>query len=231
MYRFERVVSFCVLILFVSVLPQTASANLADVRSTYLGGGLEAGGNWASAPDGEGFQIAWEITQGYTGLWHYRYTLLNESGDGLTPEASHTIFELSTNITSEDLFNFSGDIQSVEFRTFGEAPSNPEFPDGEDIFGVKFDLTGDQCLIEFDSTRQPMWGDFYSKGGGGSHPSYVYNISLGTPVELPNSYLTPPVDVAQNPLHKILVPDTVLPEPATVALLALGTLTIRRRRR
>ena len=231
MNRFERVISFFVFVLVVSVLPQAASANLADVRSTYLGGGLVGGGNWASDPDGEGFRIEWEITQGYSGLWHYRYTLLNESGGGLTPDASHSIFELSTNITSEDLFNFGGDIQFVEFGTFGEAPSNPEFPVNEDIFGVKFDLTGDQRLIEFDSTRQPMWGDFYSKGGGGKHPSYVYNISLGTPVELPNSYLTLPMDANQNLLHKILVPDTVTPEPATVALLALGAVTLRKRRR
>ncbi len=75
-----------------------------------------------------------------------------------------------------------------------------------------------------------MWGDFYAKDGGDPE-AFCYNTDLGVPVADPNAYYNPPVDVLGNPLHKILTPDTYIPEPATLSLLAVSAVALLRGRR
>ncbi|MBX3386709.1 MAG: PEP-CTERM sorting domain-containing protein [Phycisphaeraceae bacterium] len=191
--------------------------------STPAGSGLISGGGWAA-----GYMVSWDITPNGDGTWHYEYTLSNAAGGALSPASSHAIFQLSENIEESDLLNFGGNFDEAEFGTFGPSAGNPGFPTGESIYGVKIDFSGGGVtFIEFDSTRQPMWGDFYAKGGA---TSFVYNTDLGVPVANANDYWATPVDANNNPLFKILVPDTI-PAPGSIALVALGGLMISRRRR
>lgn len=191
--------------------------------STPSGSGLISGGGWTG-----GYMVAWDITQNMNGTWHYEYTLSTAAGGPLTPASSHAIFQLSENIEESDIFNFDGNFDDSEISTFGPHPSNPGFPTGESIYGIKIDFTdGGVTFIEFDSTRQPMWGDFYAKGGSSS---FVYNTHLGVEVVNPNDYLGTPMNVTGAPLHKILVPDTI-PAPSGLAVLGLAGLAAARRRR
>ena len=78
-------------------------------------------------------------------------------------------------------------------------------------------------MIEFDSIRMPVWGDFYAKCGG-IPPNEAWNEGFATP-----DPLDPPADgsIASH----ILVPDSFVPEPTTLSLLvACGLLAARRRR-
>ena len=106
-------------------------------------------------------------------------------------------------------------------------PGNPGFPAGETIFGIKFDLNGDQRTVTFDSTRQPMWGDFYAKGGSSS---FAYNADVGVGVANVNDYNAVPIDALGGSLSKVLVPDTI-PEPTSMMLLAIAGAAIAARRR
>ena len=92
-------------------------------------------------------------------------------------------------------------------------------------------MTNAQASVEFDSNRQPMWGDFYAKDGkSGTLWNYAYNTDLGVIVANQQDYANPAIDAQGNALHKILVPDTI-PEPATIGLLGLGAMAFLKKRR
>ena len=206
---------------------------VSSLSSPVASGVFSDGGDWGS--DGDGFQIQWTISQNLDQSWHYKYEFLKANGEPLRKLVSHFDFSLSDNITAEDLYNFSSDIDEVTFGTFGPGPSSPGFPTGESIYGVKFDLTDNQAVAEFDSTRQPMWDDFYTKSGAsqdGVSPkswNYAYNVDIGEDVANLHSYTGTPVDAFGNELFKILVPNTI-PEPAMICLVALGAFGVIRRK-
>lgn len=198
--------------------------------TTPASGGVVGGGSYSHVPppaNAEGFTIAWEVSQNMDGTWHYEYTMLDAAGGNLNPAVSHAIFQLSENITPGDLFNFGGNNQQITYGTFGPAPSNPGIPGS--IFGIKIDTDGmSPTVLSFDSNRQPMWGDFYTKGGSSS---FAYNVSFGVAVANLNDYANPPVDASGAPLFKILVPDTIIPTPGSIALVGFAGLAMARRRR
>jgi hypothetical protein len=193
--------------------------------------GLYSGDDGWSHSEG-GYRVDWKITQ--TGsIWHYEYAFSKSDGSPLQKDTSHFIISLSENIRSEDLFNFTGDIDfetEPEINVFGPGNENPGFPENENIFGLKINMAGEQAVVGFDSTRAPMWGDFYAKDGvSGGLWNFAYNTDLGVEVINPNDYLGMPVDSNGNTLYKILVPDTI-PEPITLVLLGFGGLLSRKRK-
>lgn len=203
----------------------TCGTALGAVGSLSSPTGLVVGGNWVTS----GYVVSYEATQNVDFTWHYQYSLRTIAGGGLSPNTSHFILQLSSNIDPEvDLFNFSGPIQDIEFGTFGVSPGNPGFPAGESIFGMKINTTNGVADFSFDSNRAPMWGDFYAKGA----QDFAYNRDLGVQVADPNAYDSPALGLQGQSLHKILVPDTVIvPAPGAAALLALGGIVAIRRRR
>jgi hypothetical protein len=208
-------------------------AGLVGNLSTPTCEGLVSGGKTWS-PNGEGLTVYWDVSQNADGTWHYAYTFANGTGGSLKSQVSHFIISVSPTLTCSDVFNFTGDFGSKEIKEFGPHPSNPNFPDGQTMFGMKIDLNKKQTTVAFDSTRAPMWGDFYAKGGG-NPKNFAYNSDFG--VQTINLYdcLNAPVDAQGNTLFKILVPDThkctdPIPEPATLAILSLGLVCCRFKR-
>jgi len=164
-----------------------ASVFTGDLSSAT--GGIDGVGEWISPGP---TTIAWEATDNTTS-WHYKYTLTVPSQD-----ISHFIVETSVNFGDLDIFNETGPFGKTEIKTHVPGPANPSMPD--DVFGVKFDeTTGTTVVIEFDSLRVPVWGDFYAKGG----LSQAWNAGFV-------SGDTDPVAPAANGSvdNHILVPDT-----------------------
>ncbi len=204
-------------------------ATLIASLSSHVANGISSGGEWDLNEDG--FQIKWTISQNDDQSWHYKYDFFKANGDPLRKLISHFDFSLSDNITADDLYNFGSDIGEVTFGTFGPGPGSPAFPTGESIFGVKLDFTNNQTVAEFDSTRQPMWGDFYTKGGiSYGDWTYAYNIDIGVGVANLHDYTGTPVDTFGNVLSKVLVPNAS-PEPATICMLGIGALSFIRKKK
>ena len=203
---------------------------LDNVGSLSTDVGLVGGGDWA---DSDGFKIAWDVSTGNNGWYNYSYLVTNENDDARTgPALSHLILEVSSDLTPSDLtdetlfrdFSDGLEIEDDNPRTYtGNNPSNPNMP--ESIWGIKFDVEDDLddeiVPISFQSTRIPIWGNFYAKGG---QDSTAWNTGLDP------SY--------QGDRYYVPVPDTytgtsIIPEPSTVALFVLGVsglaLIIKRR--
>lgn len=231
MYRKQFCPSALAMIACVSVLVFTSrltADNLDGFLSTPDVDGLVSGADWAAPPDADGVRIAWEASDNQDGTWHYEYWVTNQFGDPLEMDAlSHMILGLSDNITEDDLFDFSESVLSWDIDEFGPGPSNPGFPKGETIFGLKVDLADNSGNFAFNSTRQPHWTDVFGKGGT---DSFAYNTDLGVPVANPSDFKGIPVDEFGNELFKILAPNEI-PEPSTLTLFGLAVLCSLRRRR
>ena len=174
-----RVFRFCALALAVGGLPAFAApiwgipAELDGRRSTG-GGGLSGSGGYSEGV----FTVAWSIAlPNRDGLWLYTYTLTapDVHGGGI----SHAIFGLTPEIcfsVAPQVPPLSPCVVDADGKPLGEvnlyAPgkfgnSNPGLPN--EIIGVKFDagVSKDRhsVTLEFYSPNEPVWGDFYAKGG------------------------------------------------------------------
>jgi len=197
------------------------------------GNGLTGNQGWSTSEGG--FKLSWNISQdASTMIWTYSYELRNADGSALAPESSHSILQLSESFALSDFTTLPSDptdptksnIEVDTFVTTGTGGSNPGLPN--DIYGVKLD-EGNWDDVTFQTMRNPVWGNFYAKDGGGSTAAdgvYVFNnglASLGS----------------ANTQDFIPTPDTTtgaLPEPASLAvwgfgMAAWGGLARRRRRR
>jgi hypothetical protein len=158
--------------------------------------------------------LRWNVSSDGS-LWHYEYTFNElEVKGGL----SHLILEVSDCLMPSDIIDPSHPFNSGDPHWYGPGnPSNPGIPD--DIWGLKFDGGGDtSTVISFDSTRAPVWGDFYAKDGsvGGA----AWNAGFTNPD------WDPTVPAADGCIGShVLVPDSVtsvVPAPGAVVLGAMG---------
>ena len=182
-------------------------------------GGLMGVGGWV---DSEASEISWVVSQNEDLSWHYNYVL---SVPETESAISHFILETSATFTGDNIYNMEGSFVGIEIKThLAMSPGSPDQP--VDIYGIKFDDTdGTTLTIDFDSQRDPIWGDFYAKGGR-KIKQQVWNggITVVDPMGIGNGSFN----------NHILVPDTttsmgMVPEPASMLLISLGALMIRQR--
>jgi hypothetical protein len=220
------------LLLFAALFLVVVASQSSMALVTYSGSlstpsGIYATGPWMT----DGMIINWEVSQNVDMSWHYRYSFRNYAGGVPTKGISHMIVAISPNATLENFWGANG---AMAINTYSSAnPSNPGMP--SPLYALKLDFGDDEYY--FNSSRAPVWGDFYIKDGNykdennNQHPVYAYNSTFGS---------TDPTDGPSNGSvnYKILRPDsfdTQIPEPSTLllfgtALAAAGGVTRLRRK-
>jgi hypothetical protein len=215
----------------VSVLVLVGGATLAQAApTTYSGnltsadGGLQGTGGWVSNPS-KPVTFGWVVTQNDDLSWHYHYVFDTTGRQGTL---SHLVLETSPNLTAADISNATPGIAAGDPRWYSEHNGNPDMP--EQVFGIKFPGTSSTvAIMDFDSVRAPMWGDFYAKDG--AKGGRLWNAGFTHPD-------VDPVALAQNGsvAYHVLVPDTTtsaVPVPGSFLLASagMGLISWVRRRR
>jgi len=199
-------------VLAIAVVAIVCGVPLAACAQTYSGSLSSASGQidgrqeWI---DPGPTMLSWEVTD-MGAFYHYQYTLAVPQNSS---EISHFIIGVSDNFGIGDFWNETGAFQGTEVGDFDQANGNPSIPGL--LHGLKFDDTsGTTLVVDFDSSRVPVWGDFYAKCGG-NPPNEAWNLGFA----LPN-----PTDPPSNGTisNHILVPDTVVPEPSSLLLCLLA---------
>ncbi|MBN1435477.1 MAG: PEP-CTERM sorting domain-containing protein [Sedimentisphaerales bacterium] len=216
-------VLFVLLLLFGAA----AKADLIYTGQLLGGAGIDGTGAWANdTGDADWFapSLSWVISLNQDNTWHYEYTFSVYNYD-----ISHFIIEVSETFSIEDLLNpvaLQGSYGSISLDSYDEGNGNPGMPGT--VNGIKFDDTDGVILqLSFDSTRMPVWGDFYSKDGkAGGSQNALWNSGFAA---------EDPQVAAHDGAEQghLLVPDTYtyVPEPATMLILTLGVgLTTARKR-
>jgi hypothetical protein len=175
---------------------------------------LIANNNWGNPPAGNGFEIYWNISQ--TGpTFHYQYTITgqedpNNPSQHLALSANLLLLFIQTSPTAT-----AADFINVEFNGSPHA-----FTVGtQGNFGYGMELTGlfgkgPDMVFSFDTTKEPVWGNFLAGDGIGSG-TFAANLGFfgagPTPANAPEF------------IKFIPTPDTgVVPLPASVLLLGSG---------
>lgn len=203
------------------VLPLLVGASLICTADTYTGSlssvsnEINGTGFWITDNDEQdwhGVTFSWTVSENLDLTWHYSYIL-----DVYRAEVSHIIIETSDPFYNHDIFNASGPYDSLEIDSYASGGGQPYMPD--DLYGVKFCITeGTNITISFDSLRMPVWGDFYAKCGAvGGTQNTAWNVGF-------TASDTDPSDLPSNGSvdYHVLVPDSAIPEPGTIALFGLG---------
>jgi hypothetical protein len=210
------------------------TVDLIGTRTSAPSGGISGAGGWA---DG-GFELSWKIDS-LGGAFRYTYSITGLGGGPLSKDLSHWLLQVSDTFTPANLLWSSGNVDDPRvYNQSDPGNSNPNLPGS--IYALKFDYGSDGSVeYSFISTREPMWGDFYAKGGvdaiqtGQGRPQFVdivaWNLGFGvTPyagydgLAGYGAWIAVPNDldlISDDPVNPI-------PEPGTLALFAFGLAAI-----
>ena len=128
------------------------------------GGGFFATEDWDSASS----TFSWEVTDNGN-TWHYKYELSVPRKD-----ISHLTIEVSDAFTINDYIGSD----NPELAWYGPGVNGTsDFGIPGYLYGLKFEPTNDitKMVIEFDSPKDPVWGDFFARDGKNSG-EYVLSL-------------------------------------------------------
>jgi len=174
--KLKITILYLFLILFTAA-PQ-AQALLYEGSLTGAGGGITATDGW----DSPSTMFSWSISdvgvQNGDILWQYNYLFEVPRKD-----ISHMIIEVSPEASDNEFAILSG--SSAGVQVYGEeGNSNPNIP--ENMWGIKFEEGSLVLAASFQTTRAPVWGDFYAKDGVDDGINVTaWHTGVGTLVSLP----------------------------------------------
>lgn len=224
-------------VMLVALVTTGASAFVFTGSLTSEDGGIITHPLWEVAT------LGWTVTLLPNQVWRYDYTFMVSDGSMQPKDISHVLIEASPNFTMADILDTNWEPGKVEVQMWNPGAGNPMMPGS--MYGIKFDSvtsypgqsSGTVWYMSLETTRIPVWGDFYAKDGkgdAGTTEVAAWNSSF---------LLDDPTDPASNGSinNKILRPDTdddliIIPEASAPALAAmavpmLGYLRLMRRRK
>jgi len=228
----------------VSVVAAILVASVAGAV-TYSGslstadGGLIGTSSWGSNSDNLPTTLAWTVSTDDTmAVWHYSYAfqvplLASHPRD----EIQYVHLETATNVKASDIQNLQfGALTPAVLDEVGVLKKRGIMP--ENMFGAQLvhserteDIEGGQeghiMTWTFDTTKAPIWGDFY---GNGVDPNEVINAGFTKndvdPTDAPsdgsvmNNLLVPGPTGSTPPPSPPPTPGAI-PEPLTMLMLSL----------
>ena len=198
--------------------------------------GLEGTGNWVAPSPGTPITtFTWTVSRDTENdPWLYCYDFSTTAQGGL----SHIVIEVSVptddspGFTLDDVVEGSASA-SYELGWATSANGNPNIPGP--LYGLKF--AGNAQTVDqicFKSYKEPVWGDFYAKDGAAGEQGIntAWNSGFLDPDPIA-PYFADPADMN----FHILRPDTEsgggdnhTPEPASLGLVGIALLAVRKRR-